>query len=178
MAAIGCKDTTPERIVRAALHRLGYRFRLHTAGLPGKPDIVLARHRAAVFVHGCFWHSHSCKRGRSTPATTAAFWRKKRSVNESRARRTLAPLRRAGWRVLVVWECQTRDPIHLAGKLVAFLTGSRSRVVRAWPVTAQLPAHRTTEYSDSLFSPRDPIRCGSGHRQQPGRACPLGLGTS
>lgn len=121
MAAIHGKDTKPERIVRGIAHRLGFRFRLHSTDLPGKPDLVFRSRRAVVFLHGCYWHMHTCKRGRSTPATNAVFWRVKRERNRERDRRTLAALRRAEWRVLIVWECQTRDPARLAERLSAFL---------------------------------------------------------
>ncbi|MBX3393783.1 MAG: DNA mismatch endonuclease Vsr [Phycisphaerae bacterium] len=121
MAAIRGKDTKPELIVRSVAHRLGFRFRLHSTDLPGKPDLVFPSRRAVVFVHGCYWHMHACKRGRSTPATNAEFWREKRNTNRERDRRTLAVLHRAGWRVLVVWECQLRDLDKLASRLRAFL---------------------------------------------------------
>ena len=125
MAAIRGKDTTPERIVRSVLHRLGCRFALHRTDLPGKPDIVMPARGLIVLVHGCYWHMHTCKRGRSTPTTNAAFWRAKRGRNRTRDRRTLAALRRAGWRVLVVWECQTRNAETLVGRLLAFLANSK-----------------------------------------------------
>lgn len=121
MAAIRGKDTTPERIVRSVLHSLGARFTLHRADLPGKPDIVMPARGAVVLVHGCYWHMHACKRGRSTPASNAAFWRAKRTRNLERDRRTLAALRRAGWRVLVVWECQTKNRAALARRLGRFI---------------------------------------------------------
>ncbi len=108
MAAIRGRDTTPERIVRSVLHRLGYRFALHRADLPGKPDIVLPARGAVVLVHGCYWHMHTCKRGRSTPATNAVFWRAKREKTRKRDQRTFAALRRAGWRPFVVWECELK----------------------------------------------------------------------
>ena len=122
MAAIRGKDTTPERVVRSMLHRLGCRFALHRADLPGKPDIVMSARGRIVLVHGCYWHLHSCKRGRSTPTTNAAFWRAKRTRNCERDRDTVATLRRSGWRVLVIWECQTRDPVRLANRLSSFLS--------------------------------------------------------
>ena len=125
MAAIHGKDTTPERIVRSVLHRIGCRFALHRADLPGKPDIVMSARRAVVFVHGCYWHMHTCKRGRSTPATNSAFWRSKRLRNQARDKRTLAAIRRAGWRALVVWECQTVDRVRLAKRLSSFLATRR-----------------------------------------------------
>ncbi len=124
MAAIQCKDTKPELVVRSIAHRLGYRFRLHAADLPGRPDLVFRSRRAVILVHGCFWHSHACPRGRVTPRTNAAFWRKKREGNRTRDRRTLAALRRSGWRVLVVWECQTRDLDRLMSRLHSFLSAT------------------------------------------------------
>jgi DNA mismatch endonuclease (patch repair protein) len=121
MAAIRGKNTTPERVVRSALHKLGYRFALHRLDLPGKPDIVMPARRSIVLVHGCYWHMHSCKRGRSTPRTNAEFWKAKRSKNRARDKRVLGSLRRSGWRVLVIWECQTRDKRALHLRLAEFL---------------------------------------------------------
>ena len=109
MAAIRGKDTTPELIVRSILHRLGCRFSLHRTDLPGKPDIVMPARGAVVFVHGCYWHMHGCKRGRSTPGTNAAFWRSKREGNRKRDRKNVSALRRAGWRVLVIWQCELKS---------------------------------------------------------------------
>lgn len=127
MRAVKGKDTMPERVVRRIVHRLGCRFALHRADLPGTPDIVMPARRAVVFVHGCFWHGHGCLRGRRTPATNVAYWNAKIGRNRQRDRRTLAALRRLGWRVLVVWECQTRNPVKLADRLAAFVdTGGLS----------------------------------------------------
>src|SRR5438067_7398142 len=109
MAAIRGRDTKPEMIVRRIVHRLGYRFRLHRRDLPGRPDVVLPRHRSVIFVHGCFWHQHSCRYGRVVPATRAEFWKTKRDENMARDIRNIKALRKMGWRVLVVWECWTRD---------------------------------------------------------------------
>ena len=102
MSAIRGKDTSPERTVRSILHRLGFRFSLHRTDLRGKPDIVMPRFRTAVFVHGCYWHMHTCKRGRSVPTTNAAFWRAKRNRNRERDREVIASLRHSGWRVVIV----------------------------------------------------------------------------
>ena len=121
MASICGSDTTPERVVRSVLHRLGCRFALHRNDLPGKPDIVMPARGAIVLVHVCFWHMHSCKRGRSSPVTNAEFWQAKRTKNKERDRKTLAKLRREGWRVLVVWECQTPKVWSLSDRLSAFL---------------------------------------------------------
>ena len=107
MARIRGTNTKPEVLVRSALHRAGFRFRLHNRSLPGRPDIVLAKHRAVVFVHGCFWHRHGCSLA-SEPSTRKAFWRDKFARNVARDKRTAAALRRAGWRVFTVWECSLR----------------------------------------------------------------------
>ena len=122
MSRIRAKDTEPELAVRSLAHRLGFRFRLHRKDLPGKPDLVFPRLRKVIFVHGCFWHSHSCRRGQSTPTTNAKFWSTKRASNAVRDGRNLRALRRAGWRVLVVWECQVRKPQTLERRLATFLT--------------------------------------------------------
>jgi DNA mismatch endonuclease (patch repair protein) len=109
MARIRVRDTTPERIVRSLLHRQGLRFRVNVAILPGRPDVVLRRHETVVFVHGCFWHSHSGCRLAAKPGTNRRFWRAKMVENKQRDRKVEVQLRRLGWRVLVIWECETRD---------------------------------------------------------------------
>jgi len=108
MAAIRSANTKPEMRVRSALHALGYRFRLHRKDLPGRPDIVLPRLRTVIFVHGCFWHCHRCKYGSVVPATRADFWAAKRAGNVARDRRNRTALRKEGWRVCVLWECEVR----------------------------------------------------------------------
>lgn len=122
MAAVKSRDTKPELIVRWLVHRLGYRFRLHRRDLPGTPDIVLPRLGKIINVHGCFWHMHTCERRRKAPVNHAAYWRAKRERNVARDRRTRRELRRLGWEVLTVWECQTRDIPALVKRLRAFLT--------------------------------------------------------
>ena len=107
MARIRGTNTKPEVLVRSALHRAGFRFRLHNRSLPGRPNIVLTKHRTVVFVHGCFWHRHGCSLA-SDPSTRKAFWRDKFARNVARDKRTAAALRRAGWRVYTVWECSLR----------------------------------------------------------------------
>jgi len=121
MSQINGKDTKPEITVRRIVHRLGCRFRLHRRELPGSPDIVLPRHRKVIFVHGCFWHMHRCKYGLVRPSTNAEFWEKKRTGNVDRDRRNIKALRDMGWRVLVVWECWTRDIMKLEYRLREFL---------------------------------------------------------
>ena len=117
MAAIRCRDTTPERVVRSAIHRLGYRFRLYVRELPGTPDIVIHRLRLAVFVHGCFWHAHQCSIGVRCPKTNAAYWRAKRARNQARYRSTCSKLRAQGWTILTIWECQTKNIKRLNKRL-------------------------------------------------------------
>lgn len=109
MAAIRSANTAPEIKVRRLLHARGFRFRLHRGDLPGKPDIVLPRYRTAIFVHGCFWHRHSCRYGAPRPSTNAQFWNQKLGSNVERDRRNCRALREAGWHVITVWECETRD---------------------------------------------------------------------
>jgi len=121
MSRVRGRDTKPEKLVRSLIHRMGYRFRLHVGELPGRPDVVLPRHRKVVFVHGCFWHGHpSCKRA-ARPKSNREFWRAKIEANRKRDGRNIARLRELGWRVLVVWECQTRDVEALEATLRAFL---------------------------------------------------------
>jgi DNA mismatch endonuclease, patch repair protein len=129
MAAIRGKNTRPELAVRSALHRMGYRFRIHVRSLRGSPDIVLARHGAVIFVHGCFWHAHHCRAGRAAPRTNAAFWKAKREGNRHRDRLAVRALRREGWRVLVLWECQLRDAERLISALRQFLAPPGPRAV-------------------------------------------------
>lgn len=106
MAAVRGKDTAPEMIVRRGLHALGYRFRVHYSELPGNPDIVLPRFRTVVFVHGCFWHGHDCRRGKRKPASRAGYWENKVSRNRQRDCEHVEELRNRGWNVVTVWECE------------------------------------------------------------------------
>jgi DNA mismatch endonuclease, patch repair protein len=108
MSGIRAKDTKPELIVRSFLHRAGIRFRLHVK-LPGKPDLLLPKFKTAVFVHGCFWHRHQGCRFATTPSTNRAFWQEKFRTNVSRDSDATKRLEALGWRVLIVWECQTND---------------------------------------------------------------------
>jgi len=112
MAGIKGKDTRPELMIRSALHQAGFRFRLHCANLPGKPDLVLPRYHAAIFVHGCFWHGHDCHLFR-WPATREAFWRDKIGGNIARDSQHMAALNVAGWRVAVIWECALKGKARL-----------------------------------------------------------------
>lgn len=122
MSRIRGKDTKPELIVRSLVHQMGFRFRLHRKDLPGKPDLVLPRHRRIIFVHGCFWHMHRCRYGRVVPKTNTEFWQNKRMGNVERDRRNQRILRKDGWQTLVIWECWTRDPeAKVIPRLEAFL---------------------------------------------------------
>ena len=116
MSRIRSKDTGPERAVRSILHRLGFRFRLHKKGLAGTPDIVLPARGAVVFVHGCFWHGHACKVGKM-PKSRIDYWWPKIEANRARDRRKSAKLRREGWRVVTVYECELKAPEKLEKKL-------------------------------------------------------------
>lgn len=121
MSRIKSRDTKPERIVRSLLHRMGFRFRLHRKDLPGGPDIVLPRYKTVVFVHGCFWHRHKNCPFAYTPKSRAEFWHQKFSGNVKRDARAARNLRRLGWRVVTVWECQTRLEEKLSNRLARIL---------------------------------------------------------
>lgn len=122
MALVRHRDTRPELAVRKAVSALGYRYRLQGKNLPGRPDLVLARSRTVLFVHGCFWHRHArCPRTR-TPKSRTAFWTTKFQQNVERDKRSRRALQGAGWKVLVVWECQTEDRIKLTQALAKALT--------------------------------------------------------
>jgi len=122
MASIRGKNTKPERIIRSLLYKLGYRYRLHRGDLPGTPDLVFSSRRKVIFVHGCFWHLHDCKKGRTTPATHSEFWQSKRQGNCDRDAKAQKALAAAGWGVLIVWECETTNPEPLRARLEAFLS--------------------------------------------------------
>jgi DNA mismatch endonuclease (patch repair protein) len=107
MSGIKGKNTSPEVLVRKALHARGFRFRIHVNNLPGKPDLVLPKYKAVIFVHGCFWHGHSCRYFK-VPKTRQEFWLDKIGKNQSRDYKNLMLLRAEKWRVLVVWECAVR----------------------------------------------------------------------
>ncbi len=122
MSRIRNSHTGPEKAVRSLLHRSGYRFRLHAKDLPGKPDIVFRRMRKVIFVHGCFWHMHSCPNGQVTPETNSEFWKEKREANVERDKRNEENLRESGWGVAIVWECEIKkDKKKLLKRLEAFL---------------------------------------------------------
>ena len=118
MAQVKDRNTRPEKVVRSLLHRMGCRFRLQRADLPGKPDIVLPKHRTVIFVHGCFWHRHNgCKRA-STPTTNIDYWNQKFARNVARDVKNKMALESDGWRILVVWECELKNLAALQTRLL------------------------------------------------------------
>ncbi len=126
MSKVRTHDTAPELAVRKLLHRSGFRYRLHVNRLSGKPDIVLARFKTAIFVHGCFWHSHQDCKYFKVPATNRQFWMEKLAGNSARDKRNQSALLAEGWRVLVVWECAVRtlaDQSKLEQQLLTWLSG-------------------------------------------------------
>jgi DNA mismatch endonuclease, patch repair protein len=120
MSRIRSKDTRPEVAVRSILHRLGYRFRLHRKDLPGRPDIVLIKHRKIIFVQGCFWHGHTCRLA-SKPKSNEGYWSAKLETNRARDARNIEVLVRQGWTVLELWECEVRRLEGLEERLEAFM---------------------------------------------------------
>jgi len=121
MRAVKGRDTTPEMIVRRMVHAMGKRYRLHRDDLPGKPDLTFPRYRKIIFVHGCFWHGHDCKRGDRQPKDNAEYWMQKISRNKARDTRSQEALKSLGWDVLVIWECQLKDRGALRDQFKIFL---------------------------------------------------------
>ena len=117
MRAVRSSNTKPEIAVRKLVHGLGCRFRLHRADLPGRPDIVLPKRKAVIFVHGCFWHGHDCKRGARQPKANSDYWVRKIASNVARDHRVTNELTDAGWAVHVVWECELKDQEQLKIRL-------------------------------------------------------------
>ena len=129
MSRIRGVDTRPELLIRRKLHALGYRFRVHGRGLPGRPDLVFNGRRAVVFVHGCFWHRHGCRKT-YVPKSRRQFWRNKFAENQARDERNRTLLLRDGWRIFVAWECEIDSDETLLHRLVAFLGPIRMTVSR------------------------------------------------
>jgi len=126
MARIRSNDTSPEIALRRALHALGLRYALHKKGLPGRPDLVLPKHRAVVFVHGCFWHRHGGCKVASTPKSNTQFWQDKFNRNVSRDAKVAGELKALGWRVFITWECQLQSKMRAnaaAEKLASEIRG-------------------------------------------------------
>ena len=124
MSSIKSYDTQPELMIRSLIHRMGYRFRLRNASLPGSPDIVLPRHKKVIFIHGCFWHGHQkCKRSKR-PNTNKEFWKHKLDNNVDRDKHQQRELNKLGWHYLVVWQCQIGKPETVRKRIKRFLDGS------------------------------------------------------
>ncbi len=156
MASIRSKDMKPELTVRKAAHALGFRFRLHRKDLPGKPDLVLPKHHAAIFVHGCFWHQHAeprCLDGRP-PKSNQGYWGPKLARNLERDAASRVALEAQGWRVLVIWECETKDAQLLAAKIKEFLqpAPSFSRPPSGQPLPSGEEAEGRRDEGDSAGS--------------------------
>ena len=123
MASVKAKDTQPEMRVRKLLHSLGYRYRLHKQALPGKPDIVFSSRKKVVFVHGCFWHQHTCRAGH-LPKSNLSYWGPKLKRNKERDKKSIKDLRKLGWSCLVLWECEIKNELLIKKKLEDFLTAT------------------------------------------------------
>jgi DNA mismatch endonuclease (patch repair protein) len=121
MRAVKSQNTAPEKFVRSLLHSLGFRYRLHRKDLPGKPDIVFPARGKVIFVHGCFWHGHTCRRGARTPKNNADYWIAKIERNRVRDKINVEKLRNEGWQVLMIWECEIGNREVLANRLTDFL---------------------------------------------------------
>ena len=118
MSRINSTETEPEQLTRSLLHRAGYRFRKNVSDLPGTPDVVLPKYDTVIFVHGCYWHRHDCRKGRSVPSKNREFWLEKFERNVERDAENEEALRERGWQVLTVWECELNDdPIAAVGQL-------------------------------------------------------------
>ena len=121
MSAIKSKNTKPEIAVRKLLHSMGYRFRLHSKGLPGSPDIVLPKYKTVIFVHGCFWHRHENCKYASTPKTRQEFWKNKFKANVKRDLEIQEKIKNIGWKYVVIWECEARNIESIEEKIKRFL---------------------------------------------------------
>lgn len=154
MAKIRSKDTKPELIVRRYLFSRGYRFRKNVKGLPGTPDIVLRKYRVAIFIHGCFWHGHEVDG--TTPRTNTDFWRKKIENNRKRDERNKEALKKMGWHVMTIWECQLKPAVrartlldmeyYLNHTYLARLTPANSRTYETEESTPAIAAEEQTNY--------------------------------
>jgi DNA mismatch endonuclease (patch repair protein) len=122
MRAVKGRDTTPELAIRRLLRSIAPGYRLHRSDVPGKPDIVFLGRRKAIFVHGCFWHGHDCARGARMPKTNTEYWSAKIGRNRARDAKNRERLEEAGWRALVVWECEMRDEAAVSARLRSFLS--------------------------------------------------------
>ncbi len=125
MSHVKSKDTKPEILVRSIVHRLGFRFRNHKSDLPGRPDIVLAKHRKIIFIHGCFWHGHKKCRRSARPKSNKAFWNDKLDKNIARDKKNKHLLESLGWNILTIWSCEITNIDTVENKLIKFLNKSK-----------------------------------------------------
>jgi len=160
MARVGSEDSAPELAVRRELHRRGLRYSLHRKDLPGKPDVVFRNAQTVLFIHGCFWHLHSCKRGR-LPKSNRRFWRKKLEANRERDARQIRLLRGAGWKVIVIWTCRVSTKLGLtrACDRVEAVVRQRRRlpVANGHSISATAMTNASSDY-------RGPNHCGAEER--------------
>ncbi len=122
MGRVKGRDTRPEMIVRRLVWAMGRRYRLHVADLPGKPDLVFASTKQVIFVNGCYWHRHACRKGKSLPSTRVDFWAKKFDQNQRNDVSVRRLLREAGWSILDLWECELKDIVQLENRIRSFLS--------------------------------------------------------
>lgn len=156
MRAVRGTDTKPEIAVRRASHALGLRFRLRRNDLPGRPDLVFPSRRIALFVHGCFWHGHDCRRGARAPVANADYWRAKIDRNRERDALSAHRLAELGWRAIVVWECETRQPARLSAILRTRVAGVSCEKLDAPDESEQLDTVQgIREATCSIPPPRD-----------------------
>jgi DNA mismatch endonuclease (patch repair protein) len=127
MASVKSTDTGPELRVRRLIHACGFRYRLHRRDLPGRPDLVFSGRKQVIFIHGCFWHGHSCPRAVRIPKSNTQYWIRKIERNRARDASNLERLKACGWSVLTVWECEIRDEAALVKRIRRFLEGPRRR---------------------------------------------------
>lgn len=125
MRRVRGENTSPELKVRSLIYHLGYRYRLHRKDLPGKPDLVFSSRKKIIFVHGCFWHGHSCVRGHRIPKTNSEYWINKIQRNTDRDLKHQSDLKAMGWDVLVIWECEINDPETVTEKIDEFLSSNK-----------------------------------------------------
>jgi DNA mismatch endonuclease (patch repair protein) len=145
MRRVRSTDTVPERKVRSLLHKIGFRFRLHRQDLPGKPDIVLPKHRTVVFVHGCFWHRHQGCQHATTPASRQEYWRPKFRRTIERDKKNQEDLRQHGWNVVVVWECKTKELAVLTVELVALISHDKPLLLQPQPSSVIMVSEKLDE---------------------------------
>jgi DNA mismatch endonuclease, patch repair protein len=115
------KNTSPEISVRRLVYSLGFRYRLHRRDLPGCPDMVFPAKKKVIFINGCYWHRHNCKKGRSMPATRKKFWQQKFKRTIERDKHNYRTLKKLSWKILIIWECQIKKPVKITDKIISFL---------------------------------------------------------